>query len=104
MSKVKLKSRHLWIAADLAAEAFGEVSHVYGVYYPQQHALILAPVDDPIFPTLHKAEQLFLKNRSLAGDKSTSLEEILIDHDLDDTDRDLTFMHQAGLRMLHIIL
>lgn len=101
---IKLKNSHLWIAAELAADALGEGAFVFGVYYPQQHALILAPVDDPVFPTIHKPEQLLVKNRNQAGDKSISVQEILIDHEIDDTDRDLVYMHQPGLKMLHITL
>lgn len=102
--KVSLRNRHLLVAADIAAGAFGEVAQVYVVYYPQQKALLLAPMDDEIFPTVHKPALQMLKSRNLQGDKSVSLEEILIDHDIDDTDRALVFMHQPGMKFLHVTL
>jgi hypothetical protein len=45
-----------------------------------------------------------LKSRNLQGDKTISLQEIIIDNDLDDTERDLVYMHQPGVRMLHVSL
>lgn len=101
---VKLRTQHLWISGDLASAVFGEVAQVYAVYYPQQKSLLLAPMDDDLFPTLHKAALHMLKNRNLQGDKTISLQETIIDHDIDDTDRDLTCLHQAGVRMLHVTL
>ncbi len=101
---VKLKTQHLWISSDIAEATFGETAQVYVVYYPQQRALLLAPMDDELFPTIHKGGLQMLKNRNLQGDKTISLQEIIIDNDLDDTDRDLIFMHQPGMRMLHITL
>lgn len=104
MSEIKLQNRHLFISGALAADAFGDVIQVYVVYYAQNHALLLAPIDDPLFPTMHKARMQMLKTRNLQGDRSISMEEILIDHDIDDTDRDLPYNYQPGLRMVHINL
>jgi len=101
---VKLITQHLWISDDIARSAFGDAVQVHTVYYPQQRALLLAPKDDEIFPTIHKGGLQMLKNRNLQGDKTLSLQEIIIDHDIDDTDRDLVFMHQPGMRMLHVTL
>ncbi len=101
---IKLKTQHLWISGDIAESTFGETAQVHVVYYPQQRSLLLAPMEDEIFPTIHKGGLQMLKNRNLQGDKTISLQEIIIDNDLDDTDRDLVFMHQPGMRMLHITL
>ena len=101
---IKLRTQHLWISGDIAGTVFGDIDKVYTVYYPQLHALLLAPMDDEIFPTIHKGDLQMLKTRNLEGDKTISLQEIIIDHDLDDSDRDLVFMHQPGVRMLHVTL
>ncbi|NJL77334.1 MAG: hypothetical protein HC892_22210 [Saprospiraceae bacterium] len=102
--KVQLKNRHLLVAADVAQSAFGEVAQVFMVYYPNQRSLLLAPMDDTIFSTLHKAALQMLKTRNLNGDKSLSLEEILIDHEIDDTDRELPFLQQPGMKLLQVTL
>ncbi len=101
---VKLRTQHLWISGDLAAAAFADAVQVYVVYYPKHRSLLLAPKDDEIFPTIHKPALRMLKNRNLEGDKTLSLQEIIIDNDLDDSDRELPFMHQPGVRMLHVTL
>jgi hypothetical protein len=101
---VRLKTAHLWISADLAASAFGDTTQVYVVYYPQMKALLLAPMDDSLF-TMHKNAGLqMLKIRNAQGDRTISLQEILIDHDIDPEEKDLTFMHQEGVRLLHVTL
>lgn len=104
MPGIQLKTQHLLIAADIAAEVFGEAAQTYTVYYPQQRALLLAPMDDEIFPKVHKAQLQMLKSRNLQGDKSISLQEIIIDHDIDETDRELEYVFQPGMSMLKITL
>ncbi len=79
---IKLRTQHLWISGDIAGTVFGDLDKVYTVYYPQLHALLLAPMDDEIFPTIHKGDLQMLKTRNLEGDKTISLQEIIIDHDL----------------------
>ncbi len=61
-------------------------------------------MDDDIFPTVHKGGLQMLKSRNLQGDKTISLQEIIIDNDIDDTDRELAFIHQPGMRILHVTL
>ncbi len=104
MSGVRLQNRHLLIAAPLSADAFGESIQVQIVYYPQQRALLLAPIDDSTFSSLHQTAVQMLKTRNLQGDKSLSLEEILIDNDLDDQDRELPFIYANGIRLLHVTI
>jgi hypothetical protein len=104
MPGIQLKTQHLLIAADIAAEVFGAAAQAFTVYYPQQRALLLAPMDDEIFPQVHKAQLQMLKSRNLSGDKSMSLQEIIIDHDIDEADRELEYVFQPGMRMLKITL
>jgi hypothetical protein len=47
---VKLRTQHLWISGDIVDSALGETAQVYVMYYPQQRSLLLAPMDDDIFP------------------------------------------------------
>lgn len=102
MSYVKLKNRHLLVAGALAEQVFGASAQAHVVYYAQHRSLLLAPMEDDLFPTLHKTGLQMLKTRNLQGDKSLSLEEILIDNEIDDADRDLVFQHHPG--MLHVTL
>lgn len=104
MSEMQLKNRHLIIPAEIAIAVFGDTPQVYVVYYPQQRSLLLAPQEDELFPTVHKAGLGLLKIRNAAGDRSLSLEEIIIDHELEDETRTLVCLYQPGLRLLHVTL
>jgi hypothetical protein len=103
MSQIKLRSQHLLIEGPLAAAVFGDAPQVHTVYYPQQKSLLLAPMDDEFFAKLHKTALQMLKTRNLHGDKSISLQELLIDHELDDSDRDLAFSHTPGTSLLQVL-
>jgi hypothetical protein len=102
MSKVKLKTSHLYIESDLATAAFGEIAQVYVVYYKTKNSLLLAPMNDEFFPKLHKAGLIMLKSRNLQGDKTIAMHEILIDNDLDDANRDLEYQYTEGVKLLNV--
>lgn len=103
-NKVQLKSSHLVINHKIAKEAFGDQQNVNVVYYSDRHTLMIAPISDEIFKSLHKANKLMLKEKNLKGDKSIALHEILIDHQVDDTDRELVYELQPGLGILNVKL
>ncbi len=103
-SKVRLKSSHLLIDHEVAKEVFGKDLNVHIVYYAERRTLMVAPKSDELFKTLHKANQHMLKDRNLKGDKTIALHEMLIDHDIDDTDRDLAYDLQTGLGILNVKL
>ena len=103
-SKVRLKSSHLLIDREVAQAAFGDTYNIYVVYYPDRSSLMMAPVTDEVFKNLHKASQQMLKDRNLNGDKSIALHETLIDHQLNETDRDLQYELEPGLGILKVSL
>ncbi len=103
-SKVRLKSSHLHIDQKVVTEAFGNNLNVFVVYYPDRHSLMIAPVSDGVFKKLHKAGQYMLKDRNLKGDKTIALHEILIDNQVNETDRDLEYDLQPGLGILNVKL
>lgn len=95
MDKVLLRNRHLIVPASIAADFLKDSSHINMVYYAQRSTLLLAPAADELFKGLHKTSMQMVKNKNLAGDKSISLEELLIDNELDDTDRPLEYQLDA---------
>ncbi len=103
-SKVSLKASHLLIHHEIVAEVFGEELNVYVAYYPERRSLMIASISDDIFKTIHKAGQHMLKNRNLQGDKTIALHEILIDHQIDEENRDLEYEWQKGLGILNVLL
>lgn len=104
VAQVRLKSSHLLIKGELAQPLFGNSPNVNLVYYPNRRTLMLARKDDELFASLHKAKQFMLKDRSLNGDKSVAIHEILIDHDVNTSDRDLEFTGGDGSGILSIQL
>lgn len=95
MDKVLLRNRHLIVPASIAADFLKDNSHINMVYYAQRQTLLLAPAADELFKGLHKTSMQMVKNKNLTGDKSISLEEMLIDNELDDTDRPLEYKLDA---------
>ncbi|MEM9917439.1 MAG: hypothetical protein AAF990_05050 [Bacteroidota bacterium] len=103
-SKIRLKASHLLVDHEIASEAFGEEHNIYVIYYPDRRSLLIAPVSDEIFKKLHKAAQQMVKDRNLKGDKSVALHEILIDNQIDQSDRDLEYEWQPALGILNVKL
>lgn len=103
-SSIRLQTSHLLISGKLAKDLFKDCTNVNLVYYPDRQTLMLAPPHNMPFKQLHKANQHLLKDRNLQGDKSIALHEILIDHQIDPSDRELTFELQPGLEILCIKL
>ncbi|MCG8328502.1 MAG: hypothetical protein MI974_12490 [Chitinophagales bacterium] len=104
VSAVSLKSSHLYINSEVALEVFGEATNVLMVYYPGRRSLLIAPVSDELFKKLHKAKQHMLKERNLQGDKTIALHEILLDHQINDTNRSLEYTVEEGLGILKVNL
>lgn len=104
MSGIRLANRHLVIDAGTAVMLFQGATHVNAVYYPNGRSLLMADARDELFKGLHKTAMQMLKDRNLRGDKSVSLEELLIDHDIDDSDRTLEHRVDSAMGILTIYL
>jgi hypothetical protein len=101
---VWLKKQHLWLSAEVANETFQEERQVYVVYYEEPGSLMLAPMSDDMFKQVHKCSLVILKDRNLKGDKTISLQEVIIDNDLDPADRSLEYTSAPGLNILQVKL
>ncbi len=95
MNNISLTNRHLFIPALIAQDFLADSSHVHVVFYPQRQVLLLAPSSDELFKGLHKTSMQMVKTKNLTGDKSISLEEILLDHEIDESDRLLSYQLDA---------
>lgn len=103
-SKVKLKNGHLIIESELADAALLQTRQVYAVYYDNLKAILMAPDSDQTFKAAHDCVMLFVKVKNARGDRSISIQEFMVDYDIDPLDRDLTYMSSPGLTMLHVTL
>jgi len=102
MSQIILANGHLVINVDVSNVFFGEASHVNLVYYAQRKTMLLATVEDELFKGLHKTVMLMLKLKNNRGDKSISIQEIIIDNDIDPTDRVLDFQADSIMKIISI--
>jgi hypothetical protein len=102
MSWIKLVNQHLLIDSETALAFFPGASQVCLVYYANRNTLLLAPSTDELFKGLHKTSTHILKDKNLKGDKSISLEEIIIDNELDSTDRELEFKADESMNIITV--
>jgi hypothetical protein len=85
--KIILKSSHIYLNVNLVEKIFKSVHYAYIAYLPKQKKMLITPVSSLWFVKIHKPTQFLLKSRNLQGDKTLAIREILIDHNLDTTDR-----------------
>jgi hypothetical protein len=104
MSGVRLQSSHLYLDAEIVRELFGTANKVDMVYYPERNSLLLCATDKEFFHKMHKTKLVNLKDRNLKGDKTITLQELLIDNDIDDTDRDLEYNIRTETKILNVRL
>ena len=90
-SKITLKSTHLYIDKGVVVRLFSAVTHVYIVYEEKYNHILITPVTSQWFRKMHNPSQYILKARNLEGDKTIDIGGILIDNDLDETDRTLEY-------------
>jgi len=91
MSKIVLKSSHIYLESDLVETIFEDIHYAYIKYLPDQERLLITPVSSQWFVKMYEPTQFLLKSRNLKGDRTLAIREILIDEDLDTNDRVLEF-------------
>ena len=91
MSKISLKSSHIYLENDLVETIFENIHYAYIKYLKDQKRLLITPVSSQWFVKMYEPTQFLLKSRNLKGDRTLAIREILIDNDLDKNDRDLDF-------------
>lgn len=90
-AKITLKTSHIYLDNELIEPIFGEIHYAYVTYVEEQGNILITPVSSQWFVKMYKPTQFLLKSRNLKGDKTLAIREILIDNDLDTTDRDLEY-------------
>ena len=89
--KVILKSSHVYLSAALVETIFESIHYAYVTYVVEQKKMLITPVSSQWFVKMHQPTQFLLKPRNLKGDRTLAIREILIDNDLDTTDRILEY-------------
>ena len=75
--------------SELVNMMFGDVNFAYATYAAEKEEILITPVTSVWFKRVHEPSQFLLKDRNLKGDKSLALRELLLDNDLDTSDREL---------------
>jgi hypothetical protein len=88
---MKLQNGHIIIPADIVKEVLENEVQINWVFYPERSTILIAGKSKIFFEKLHKTDWQTLKDKNLKGDKSLFVRAILIDHDLNETDRELDF-------------
>lgn len=101
---ITLYNRHIIIPRLVAEQLFENAAQVNWVFYAERNTLLIASQYDEDFKALHKTSMSMLKHKNSLGDRSLSAEELLIDHDLDNSNRTLEYKADENMKILTIIL
>jgi hypothetical protein len=101
-SKVYLKNNHLMVADEIADSLFSDSLYVYLSFKTDIKKLFLVSNSNEVFRKLHDPSMQMLKSRITQKEKSISLQEILIDNDLNGNDRVLDYEIRDTMKMLVI--
>ena len=101
---IKIKASHLIIPAELAKRILQQTNNVYVCYKEDQDILMVSPEENTWFPKLHSSQIFMVKSKDLAGTKSIAIREVIIDHEIDDCDRNLPCIANDEKKFLRIEL
>ena len=88
---IRLSSSHLCLDGNLVDSFFDKDPLALIAFQSESNQLIIAPSTSSWFTKIHQAQQCLLKTKSMDGDKSIAIHSLLIDHEIDDTDRTLNY-------------
>ncbi|MDO6811088.1 hypothetical protein Q4603_20875 [Zobellia galactanivorans] len=102
--RISLKTSHIYLDHELIAPIFGETQYAYVTYVREQCTILITPVTSQWFVKMYKPTQFLLKTRNLKGDKTLAVRELLIDNDLDMTDRELDYEIIEKTRLIKVAI
>ena len=102
MPGIQLSNSHLIIDASIAGQILGPENHVNLVYYPKYTSVFIASAADELFKALHKTSTAMIKSKNSLGDKSISIQEIVIDNNIDPTNRILNFKADFAMKVISV--
>jgi hypothetical protein len=103
-SDVYLEAGHICLKKNIVEKIFGQGTVVLSVFYAKENTFMVSPASEELFKTIHKANQQMLKMKNANGDKSISIQELLLDNDIDENNRDMEFVVEEELHILKVKL
>lgn len=101
---VSFKGSHLLLNAEIASTVFGAASHALVHYVKDQNHLLVTPNPNVWFTKMYKAAPYLIKERNIKGDKTIALTDMIIDHNLNPNNDNLSFDWIAKTKLLKIKL
>lgn len=100
---VQLRNQHLIIQNELANQLIGEERQLFAALMPEANKILLTKATNMAFKAKFKPIMLFVKQKSVNGDKSISLQEFFADNpDLSQDNRALEYIFEAKEAILEI--
>jgi hypothetical protein len=103
-SEVYLEASHICIKKNIVEKIFGSETVVLSVFYANDNTFMVSPASEELFKTIHKVSQQMLKTKNPNGDRSISIQELLLDQGVDANNRDLEFVVEEVLHILKVKL
>jgi hypothetical protein len=72
------------------------------VFYPAKNTMMIGSQKDDLFKSIHKVTISILKLKNGQGDRSFSIQELLIDKELNDTDRELVHIADSSMKIVTV--
>lgn len=88
---VRLSHSHLCLDHDLVKAIFKQHGAALLTYQRDKGQLLIAPSTNNWFTKVHEAEQYLLKVKNSKGDRSIAIHSLLLDFEIDDSDRSLPY-------------
>ncbi|HEY0299100.1 MAG TPA: hypothetical protein VGB84_07765 [Arachidicoccus sp.] len=101
---VNLLNSHIIIDKSIASQLFSNESYVQVIFYENDAKMMIARDTDDMFRSFHKAKRELLKDKNLLGDKSINIRELIIDNDLDQSNRVLEYKSDAAMSVLNVFI
>lgn len=105
MCWLKLQTQHLWLSHELVAQYFKETEQVVLAFVDHGPHLLIASAPASVLVKVHpKASTRLFKLKNLQGDRTISIQDFLIDHELANDDKPLYYDYIEKLGALKVSL
>ncbi len=100
---ITLESSHIIIPAYISEKIFGPIFNAYMAFNSEEKRVYLSPVTSDWFKLqFPSTDQVYIKDKNNKGDKSISIQGLLIDNDLNETDRELSYELEEEYQLLKV--
>lgn len=92
------------ITPELAQKLFKHEHKVFVSYKDDQRQILISSSTNSWFAKLHQFKECLLKDKDMQGTKSISIRDMIIDHDISDKTRQLSFQVNLEKKFLKVFI